>query len=306
MSEYLDSDIAYLLGLIIGRGEIILSSKSFKIVINFPFRTQLEGVDQFPEYVKSLTKSINPRIESLTGKSPTIKSNQQDRDVQIEIEVAKSNLFARIIMTSLNNKLHYSEFSVPQNVKDSEDLEVVKEFVRGFADSAGNIRRSNRDQNGFHRVYLDVLNKNWFLPVNMCNLLQHKLEVPVSNVLWGHPNLREDSAFREHQIRVYAHDFVKIGFYVKHKATLLKALAKENVNMINDGKKDPSSFCNGCRRIRTKNIHPLENDERLPKFIRGKHFDSYWQICAECGCEYAIKCIEDKEQEKLPQLRKKK
>jgi len=306
MSEYLDSDIAYLLGLIIGRGEIIQNSDIFKIVIHFPFKTQLEGMDQFSEYVKSLTKSINPRIESLTGKFPTIKSNQQDRDVQIEIEVTRSNIFTRIITASLNNKFHYSEFRVPQGIKDSEDLEVIKEFVRGFADTSGNIRRSNRDQNGFHRVYLDVLNRNWYLPVDICNLLQDKVKIPVSNIIWGHPDLRNDSAFREHQIRVYAHDFVKIGFYVEHKGKILKELAEENQDLIKSGKKDPSYFCPGCKRIRNKDINPLEKDNRLPKSIRGKHFDSYWQICAEFGCRYAAECVEYKEQEKPPHFHKEK
>ena len=36
-------------------------------------------------------------------------------------------------------------------------------------------------------------------------------------------------------------------------------------------------------RIRKKPIHPMENSERLPDIIRGKHFDSWTQLAEILG-----------------------
>ena len=174
----------------------------------------------------------------------------------------------------------------------------MKEFIRGFADVSANIRRSNRDINGLHRVYFDILNSNWKLPVQICNLLQEKLKIPVSEIIWGHPNLRDPKAkklsgenFREHQLRVYAHEFIKIGFYIEHKQNILSMLAEENKNnkYYREGK-----FCLGYGRKRKKAKHPQENSSKLPRYIRGKHFDAYWQICAVCGCKLARNYIKSK------------
>jgi hypothetical protein len=130
--------------------------------------------------------------------------------------------------------------------------------------------------------------------------LPARLKVPVHEILWGHPNLRdpqasrlEQSPFREHQLRIYAHDFLEVGFYINHKQEILKKLADENKQQIRRGISDPSSPCNGVRRFRPKEHHPLENDERLPEHIRGRHFDAYWQICAACGCPLAQKAIKE-------------
>lgn len=200
----------------------------------------------------------------------------------------------------LEGRQSYREFTVPKCISDSPDDEIVYEFLRGFADAAGNIRRSNRDRNGFHRVYLDVLNQNWTLPVQLCSLLQQRLNVPVHEILWGHPNLRDPQAtkshqspFREHQLRIYAHDFLKVGFYIHHKQAILKRLAKENTQRIEQGRTDPSSPCQGSRPFRSKNLHPLEKDNRLPERIRGQHFDAYWQICAAYECPLAQKALKE-------------
>lgn len=68
---------------------------------------------------------------------------------------------------------------------DAADTPVkyVREYLRGFADVAGNVRPANRYVDGKNRVRLDILNypTNWRLPVQLCHLLQERLEVPVQH-----------------------------------------------------------------------------------------------------------------------------
>lgn len=231
--DYLDADVAYLVGMIIGRGVLVDDGKRFVITIKFPFvNPELEGYDQFASFVTSIVSSVLPRLKALLGETVNLSTSPQE-DVTFRAEFPSTHIVVRNLKLILEDRLDYKQFMVPKVIQESNDSEIIREFIRGFADVAGNIRRSNRDQAGVHRVYLDVLNENWKLPVQICDLLQHKLNVPVANILWGHPNLRDTKAgqaspFREHQIRIYAHHFLQVGFYIEHKQAVLGLLAKEN------------------------------------------------------------------------------
>ncbi|GIV07054.1 MAG: hypothetical protein KatS3mg017_0256 [Fimbriimonadales bacterium] len=184
----------------------------------------------------------------------------------------------------LGEASHFGSFQVPEVIRAMDTPEdYLREFIRGFADVAGNIRPANRYVDGRNRVRLDVLNykNNWQLPVQLCYLLQERLEIPVQLITWGHPNLNRD--FREHQINVFASPFLKIGFTFRHKQKVLEELAAQ------DNQNFPQvaySFCPGERRLsRPKPENERENDaDRLPPEIVGKHFDAYWQICRALGC----------------------
>ncbi len=301
--DYLDVDVAYLIGMITGRGVLVDDRTRFVITIKFPFvNPELEGHDQFASFVTSIVSTTLPRLKALLGDTVNISTSPQE-DVTFTAEFPSTHIVVRNLKMILENYLDYKEFMIPRVIRESNDTEIIREFIRGFADVAGNIRRSNRDQAGVHRVYLDVLNENWKLPVQLCDLLQHRLKVPVANILWGHPNMRDPSAnkpqvspFREHQIRIYAHHFLQVGFYVEHKQAVLELLAEENKLKHKDS---VGSFCPGYRRLeKPKRKHPLEKDQKLPRGVRNKHFDAYWQICAACGCQYARRYIREVKRQK--------
>lgn len=301
MQAYLDTDVAYFVGMITGRGILVDDGTRFVITIKFPFvNPELEGYGQFAGFVTSIVSTVLPRLKALLGETVNLSTLPQE-DVTFRAEFPSTHIVVRNLKLIFENRLDYKRFIVPAVIRESNDSEIIREFIRGFADVAGNIRRSNRDQASVHRVYLDVLNENWKLPVQICDLLQHKLNVPVANILWGHPNLRDTKAsqalpFREHQIRIYAHHFLRVGFYIEHKQAVLEALVKENKL---NRKDSVGSFCPGYkRRTEVKASHPLEKDQRLPRGVRNKHFDTYWQICAACGCQYARKYIREMKRQK--------
>jgi len=302
MTVYLDPDVAYLLGLIVGRGQITMSENETAISINFPFKKpEVEGFDQFTGFTKSVYK-VRKRIENLVEGDVDVQENEEAGEVRLNLSFRRRPISLRNIQLLLQGKKSHYEFSIPDEIHNHEDLDVVGEFLKGYADTAGNIRRANRDQAGRHRVYLDVLNSNWSLPVQLCRLLQDRASVPVQNILWGHPNLRDPKAqggseawSREHQLRIYAEDFQKVGFYVSHKKKVLKILSAENER--NFPTRAPH-FCNpakGGKRYREgeKKKHPGENAKTLPPELKGKHYNAYWEICAAMGCLKAIKGLEN-------------
>ena len=182
---------------------------------------------------------------------------------------------------------------VPEIIYHAEE-EVKKEFLRGIADVTGSIGTGGRDQAGRHRVYISILNENWILPIQICKILQNKpLNIPVNTIDWGHPNTRngnlkdydkgrEQAWAREHQLKVYAEYFEPIGFRIIHKNGILKELAEYNRE--NFANRESKLCIPPKKRQRQKCSHPEENSERLPDLLRGKHCDSYWQVCLELGC----------------------
>jgi len=294
--DYLDVDVAYFIGLLVARGTITETSEVKRITIEFPFRNLIvEGIkksfNQKEQIIVSLQDTIR-RINELTDSQ--ITTNITENEVYLVIETLKNTIFWRNLKFLMKGKTSYIEFSIPQEIFNSDE-KIKVEFLRGYADVAGYARNSNRDQRGRHRVYLDILNANWHLPVQLCHLLQDHLGVPTQTITYGHPNLRDPkgkdykdgkrgSWTREHQYKTYCEYFLKIGFYMRHKQEILEELADHNIQKF--GKVDPT-FCLPPKPIKEKKRrfkHPEVNSDLLPNEIRGKQYRSYWQICADLGC----------------------
>jgi len=46
-----------------------------------------------------------------------------------------------------------------------------------------------------------------------------------------------------------------------------------------------SKLCNPLeKQVKQKLHHPEEASEKLPKELRGKYYDTYWQVCLALGC----------------------
>jgi hypothetical protein len=305
--DYIDEDVAYLIGLITARGEIVDQAEVKRISIEFPFRNlEVEGikkkVTQRDRILLSLDRVIN-RVNELADVN--VRQIEGEHSVYLVLETLKNTMFLRNIKMLMKGKTSYYQFEVPAQIFESDDS-IKKEFIRGFADVAGSARWSNRNQWGKCRVYLDVLNSpyNWYLPVQICHLLQDHLRIPVDVIQWGHPNTRDpyleeynagrrDAWAREHQIKIFADDFEKIGFYMSHKQEILEELAEYN----REKGFARANFCSPPKTEKTKPkpIHPSENSEKLPAEIRGKHYNSYWQICADLGCPRYINFIKSHE-----------
>jgi len=314
--DYLDPDVAYYIGLVTARGRISDSGGVKRVTIEFPFKNlKVQGIKksivQKNEILLSLDKAI-ARVNELT--EGTIRKEDTEHAVHLVIESLKNSMFIRDTKMLMKDKSSYYEFEVPDQIFEA-DNGVQKEFMRGFADVAGSARKANVNRWGKYRVYLDVLNSpsNWKLPVQICHLLQDCLDVPVDVIQWGHPNTRDpnlkeykagrkDAWAREHQIKVFADDFEKIGFYMSHKQEVLEELAEYNRK-----KFDKAKFCSPPKRRKNKMSHPQENSDKLPQEIRGKHYNSSWQICADLGCvRYAKYMAKQSKLTKYPKTKSRK
>ncbi len=174
-----------------------------------------------------------------------------------------------------------------------------KQFIKGFADVTGYIRRSNAYFEKFeHRVYFEIP-QNWQMVIDICNLLKSS-DIPVQTIDWAHPNIRDGNLTaynkgkinfwkKEHQIKVWANEFTPIGFGIIHKQQALEMFSEELLSGYIGLNKDPRErthrFYWDLKRksFRVKPFHPGENDEFIPLTIRGKHFNSWSEIAKELG-----------------------
>ena len=286
---YVDNDLAYLLGAIVARGEIFRENSITRIIIHYPFRNlEVEGINTVINVPEKLSLGLDKIVKRFNELGfDRVQKEPLESEVQIIIEMKTGGIVDRVLKCHLGDATSHAEFHVPRAIFQATDVNKL-EFMRGYADVAGHVRKSNAYKNGRHRVYIDVLNPNWHLPVELCQLLQDHLKVPVQTITWGHPNIRdprgkdrEGAWAREHQIKVFADEYERIGFYIDYKMDVLHQLAEYNRthNLVSNLK-----FCDCEPSKKTKPPHPAENDLRLPDNIRGMHFNSYREICRVMGC----------------------
>lgn len=162
----------------------------------------------------------------------------------------------------------------------------------GIADTTGHIRLSNAYIDGLHRVYIEIPG-NWYMVADVANLLK-SLDVPVQTIDFGHPNMRDGNLVKfnagnrrfwkkEHQVKIWANEFLPIGFNIKHKQEALEKLAQAMLVKNADPKKTHLFYWEKNLRMQKRSIHPCESDSSLPKEIRGKHFNSWTEIAEALG-----------------------
>jgi hypothetical protein len=312
-------EFAYLLGMITGKGSIKRNNKETEVSIEIPHKIlEIEGMET-EVYVNAsildIKRILDPFLET------TIEVNSQAHRTIFSFSKNNKSYVIRELNKHFNNLSYCYDFRIPLQIF-GESADIKKEFLRGIADVTGYIRKSNL--HGYeiygsliygHRVYIEIP-VNWFLAIDISNLLKN-LDIPVQNINWGHPNTRDpnlkdynkgkkEAWFREHQIKIYAEEFEKIGFNIIHKKKTLQNLANENrknwdiyvTDKINQTSSRKELWKERLGRIdlmhhryyweinpkiKEKPVHPMENDKNIPKIIRGRHFNSWREIAEALG-----------------------
>lgn len=300
VSSFLNEDVAYLLGLIIGRGSIIKTQELNKLVIDFPFKN-LEAVSPIDSNKKFdtqiyLSNSLDKIIERFRrlGLDVSKYNDEDNKGVSLVIVWRNTDLTWQFLSYLLNGEYtDYHSFRIPKAIFQA-DKEIQKEFLRGYFDVTGYVRASNaqfgkKDQ---QRIYLEVDHRNWFLVLDLFKLFE-KVGIPIESIDFGHPNFRDPNFkkapgfwAKEHQVKIFANQFLPIGSYLKHKDEVLEDLAKMNKEGIGDISKEKKF------RIREKSQNPEEKSDKLPDFLKGKHFNHYSELLNKLEAEDNIKAYD--------------
>ena len=293
--DYIDTDVAYLIGMIVARGTFHQEGDIGRLVIQFPYRhgamtpVPNSKISNDRETALRLSlDSIRARITELL--EVDLRVERKAHEVSLSAVFPRETIGWRDLRFITSGKSNYLEFEVPEVIFDS-DIDIQKEFVRGIADTSCDPSYSDRDQGERQRIVIQVQFGNWILPIQLCRLLQEYLDIPVTNILWGHPNLRASGGgggwAKETRIRIYAEAFEQVGFYFDYKQRIF-----EEMVIFNRERGDPMpKICNPkTKKLRgRKQRHEDECSERLPELLCGKHFNSYYMICKALGCKQGKK-----------------
>jgi len=274
------------------RGSIYVENDVTRIIIEFPYRNLtaegIEGTELVFDQdtaIRIALDGVRKRIAEILGLDIEIETT--DGQVTLKSIFTRHTLPLRNLERLLSGRTSYHEFEIHPSVFASPP-DVQREFMRGVADTSASPSPKDNYMNVAHRIVLQIQFGNWKLPIQLCRLLQTKLGVPVHNILWGHPNLRSPRGghgwAKETRLRIFAEEFLPIGFHFEHKQRILEQLARWNQEHSRQIPKPCNPRVKKIRRGSKKPRHQDESDQKLPVEICGRHFDGYFQVCQALGC----------------------
>lgn len=287
----MNTQMAYLIGMILGNGEVQRKSDTTTITVELPHKNLIDDEGrEVSVYVKSSLADIRGIVEPLIGYSLPI--SQTKRATQFSFTMPNADYTMREILRFIGNGVHHSTMTMNDELFGMKTDE-KKELLRGIADVTGYIRKSNIafGQDGCHRVYIEIPG-NWQMVIDIANMLKD-LDIPVQTIDFGHPNFRDSNLKKynegkpyywkkEHQVKIWANEFLPIGFNIVHKQRALERYADELLDYLDEEKTHQFYWQKSIRR-KEKPTHPMENDESLPLSIRGKHYESWTELAKELG-----------------------
>ena len=287
----MNTEMAYLLGMILGNGEIQRDNTKTRVTIDIPHKNlYTDDMKDVRVYVKASTVDIRSIVEPLIGNNLTVTQNK--RSTLMTFVKANDEYTTREILSFIGGGRHHSTMRMNPDLF-SITADEKKTLLRGIADVTGYIRKSNiaYGQDGAHRVYIEIPG-NWYMVIDIANMLK-AVDVPVQTIDFGHPNFRDGDMKKynqgkpyfwkkEHQVKIFANEFLPIGFNIKHKQEALEKYSEELLEFIDPAKTHKFYWEKTIKR-KTRPIHPHENDDYLPIEIRGKHFDSWTDLARILG-----------------------
>ena len=283
-------ELAYLVGIILGNGEIQRGVESTNVTIDFPYKNlYTDDMRDVEVYVRASLLDIKGIVEPLIGTNLIV--TQAPRSTKISFHMSNHEYVMREILRFVGNGTHHSTMRMSPELFSITNEE-KKSLLRGIADSTGYIRRSNvYITEGAHRVYIEIPG-NWYMVIDIANMLRD-VDIPVQTIDFGHPNFRDGELKKydagkpnfwkkEHQVKIFANEFLPVGFNIRHKQAALENLSEELLEFL-DPQKTHKFYWEKTSRIKIKPSHPGENDPSLPSYIRGRHFDSWQELAQYLG-----------------------
>ena len=281
----MNNEMAYLLGMITGNGEIQRGLNETMIVIEIPHKKlETEFEKDVSVYVKASITDIREVIEPLVGTG--LRFNQSKNVSYISFTKPNEDYLIREIIRYIGGATSHNNVRISSEVFKFT-LDERKQFIKGFADVTGYIRRSNYFfDKKMHRVYFEVP-QNWELVTDFCNLLK-SVDIPVQNIDWAHPNMRDgnlekynegkrDFWKKEHQVKVWANEYEALEEFAHEQILYIESQHKKVSDVTH------RYYWEMIGKKKVKQIHPAENDEFIPEEIRGNHYNSWKEIANDLG-----------------------
>lgn len=287
----MNTDKAYLIGLIVGGGIFGNAEDGFKI--RLPFR-EWGSFTTNPERAGRIARDILEKVGNAFRAIYNLTVQYETTEGGLWIILCEGDL------TALKEDLqHYgiicegtvwNNFSFNLILQSLVDINLKRRFVAGLADTIGSTAKTHRRFNDEHQILsFEIRGFDFSKVCSLCNLLYDINCIP-DQINWNHPNIHcskdpyYDQWKKGFKLRVLLDQYAQFGaFAFRTKAESSRSnrtLQQQEHEAIKCEEKPIISCKPAC-------VHPAENSELLPLNIRGGHYIHYSHFCAVLNCEHA-------------------
>ena len=289
----MNTDKAYLLGLIIGGGIWGNSEDVFKIRLPFKqwgsYTTNPERAGKISQDVMRVVSPLFRSVYGILVSYDTSNSGIWNILCEGDLSQLKSELEGyEIICEGEVRKSANIERIVPELIDDN----LKRRFLAGLADTIGSLKPSHRRfNNDKQMISFEVSGFEFNFVCSLCRLL-HSIKCYPDQVAWNHPNFHcgsnpYDKRWKKgFKLRVFIDQYDKFGaFAFSSKAESIK----QNKKL--EAKPNEAIPCSerhiDINRTSISCVHCDENSLLLPPHIRGGHYLHNRHVCAVLNCEHA-------------------
>jgi len=227
--DYMDNDVAYLLGMLFGRGQLIEDGDGRRAVIALDIRRKLPKLppgtkvqmDLDVENERSLGL-VRGRVNELLDANVDIRPVKAGKQELTAIFV-KRTIAWRDLKLLCSNGTARTNFRLPKVFFEFNE-DIHREFLRGFADVAVMPSWADNAWGTRARIAFPVVHPNIYFARQLRRLLR-SVGAP-AELLEG--TAKKRGSRKEHRIRLDADKYEPIGFHFPHKQRLLELLSEFN------------------------------------------------------------------------------
>jgi len=285
----MNTDKAYLLGLIIGGGTFGNAEDVFSIKLPFKkWGSYLDNPQRAGQISRDIMSVVSPMFRNTYGLIVSFEASKNVWTILCDGDTSA-------LKTDLQNYGIPCDGEVRANADISKictelvDDNLKRRFIAGLADSIGSMAKSQRRFTPENQILsLEIKGYNFKFVCDLCRLL-HSINCIPDQVNWNHPNIHctnnpyYSTWNKGFKLRILLDQYAQFGaFAFRTKAE------SSNENRSLQQQTHSALPCPEQRMNVTPScIHPAENDALLPEPIRGGHYIHYRHFCAVLGCEHA-------------------
>lgn len=286
----MDTDKAYLLGLIIGGGTFGNAEDVF--TIRLPYKkwgSYLKNPQRATQISRDILSVVGPMFKDIYGLIISFETSGNIWNILCDGDT--SALKAELQGYGINPVGEIRSHADISNVcRELVDDNFKRRFIAGLADSIGSMAISQRRfSNDNQIISLEIKGFNFNFVCDLCRLL-HSINCIPDQVNWNHPNIHctNDPYYPQwnkgFKLRILLDQYAMFGAY----AFRTKAQSSNENRKLQQQAHSTALPCPEQRlNVTPSCIHPAENDSLLPESIRGGHYIHYHHFCAVLGCEHA-------------------
>ncbi len=287
----MNTDKAYILGLVVGGGYFSSDHKSFSIRLPYkqwgdstknPTRAGIIANDILKVVKPLMNVEYNLDVSYTAGKEWNIVCHGDTSNLIQDLQAF------HIAPTSDLHKTADLQYLIASLA----DTNMKKRFIAGVADTIGSMTPSHRRfSDDVQIISFEISGFNYKYVCQLCNLLYQLGCVP-DQILWQHPNMQSgtDSYYpswkKGNKLRVTLDSFSTFGSLTFKSKSIA---SKENRH-----KEKKHNFAEKCESKKLSvpgvvAVHRDENCDGIPSELRGGHYIHHKQICAALNCPHAPK-----------------